>query len=195
MKPKVLRGLKGTDLKATWALIDETIDKDIKIKSVGVYHDDQEGIIRGKNTIFIVEVDGWRIAHLGDLGHILTPPQLKRIGQVDVVMVPVGGIYTLNGSEANKVVEQLKPKEYIFPMHYGTSIFEDILTADEFIDIRERQDKNKVVRLSESEKDPAKRENIIALNRDGSRPRPLVVQLHYWEKTEKEEKKEKKKKS
>src|ERR1017187_4344392 len=125
MKPKVLRGLKGTDLKATWALIDETIDKDIKIKSVGVYHDDQEGIIRGKNTIFIVEVDGWRIAHLGDLGHILTPPQLKRIGQVDVVMVPVGGIYTLNGSEANKVVEQLKPKEYIFPMHYGTSIFED----------------------------------------------------------------------
>jgi L-ascorbate metabolism protein UlaG (beta-lactamase superfamily) len=198
IKPKVLRGLKGASLKADWATVDETFEKDgIKIKSVGVYHDDQEGFLRGKNSVFIVEVDGWRICHLGDLGHILTPAQLKRIGQVDVVMVPCGGIYTLNGSEANKVVDQLKPKEYIFPMHYGTSIFDDILTAEEFLDIRERADKNKVIRLSENEKDPTKRENVISLNRDSSRPRPLTVQLHYWPKAEKEEKKkeDKKKKS
>jgi L-ascorbate metabolism protein UlaG (beta-lactamase superfamily) len=190
-KPKVLRGLKGTSLKADWNPIDETIDKDIKFKSVNVYHDDQEGFQRGKNAVFIVEVDGWRICHLGDLGHILTPAQLKRIGQVDVLMVPCGGIYTLNGTEANRVVEQLKPKEYIFPMHYGTSIFEDILTAEEFLDIRERQDKNKVVRLSESEKDPTKRANVISLNRDATRPRPLVVQLHYWPKEDAPKKKEK----
>ncbi len=94
---------------------------------------DNEGFMRGKNSVFVVEVDGWKIAHLGDLGHTLTPSQLKRIGQVDVVMIPVGGIYTLNGAEAKKVIGQLKPKEYIFPMHYGTKIFDDILPIDEFL--------------------------------------------------------------
>jgi L-ascorbate metabolism protein UlaG (beta-lactamase superfamily) len=68
------------------------------------YHDAAEGLTRGKNTIFIVEMDGWRFCHLGDLGHDLTPAQLKKIGEVDVLMVPVGGIYTLNGSEAKRVV-------------------------------------------------------------------------------------------
>ena len=82
---------------------------------------------RGKVGVFIIEVDGWKIVHLGDLGHLLTPSQLKRIGPVDVLMIPVGGIYTLNGSEAKKVVEQLKPKEYIFPMHYGTKVFDAVL--------------------------------------------------------------------
>ena len=174
-KAKVLRGLKTPSLKSDWSVIDETID-DIKFKTVGVYHDDQEGFQRGKNAVFVVEVDGWRIAHLGDLGHLLTPSQLKRIGPVDVVMIPVGGIYTLNGSDAKKVVEQLKPKEYIFPMHYGTKIFDDILPVDEFLD---GQPKDKVA-ISD--------DNVIKLNREGSRPRPLIVQLHYWPKEEKKKK-------
>jgi hypothetical protein len=104
-------------------------------------------------------------------------------------MIPVGGIYTLNGSEAKKVVEQIKPKEYIFPMHYGTAVFEDILKVDEFLD---DQPARNVVRLSDSEPDPTKRENTVQLNRDTQRPRPLIVQLHYWPKEEK--KKEEKKK-
>jgi L-ascorbate metabolism protein UlaG (beta-lactamase superfamily) len=184
---KIIRGLKSPSVKADWASVNETV-KDVKIRNVGVYHDTNEGIERGKNSIFIVDVDGWKIAHLGDLGHLLTPAQLKRIGPVDVIMIPVGGIYALNGSEAKKVVEQLKPKEYIFPMHYGTKIFEDLLFIDEFL---EGQPERNVVRLSESEP-PAKRENTIILNRDPTRPRPLIVQLHYWPKEE--EKKEEKKK-
>ena len=79
-----------------------------------------------RNGVFIIEVDGWRIVHLGDLGHYLTPAQLKRIGPVDVLMIPVGGIYTLNGKWAKKVVDQIKPKEYIFPMHYGTKVFDAV---------------------------------------------------------------------
>src|SRR5207253_3218783 len=105
-----------------------------KIRTVGVYHDEVEGMRYGKNTIFILEVDGWRIVHLGDLGHLLTPAQLKQIGPVDVLMIPVGGVYTLNGSEARKVVEQIKPKEYILPMHYGTAIFDDLLSPAEFLE-------------------------------------------------------------
>lgn len=165
-KTKVLRGLKSESLKADWATVDETV-KDAKIRTVGVYHDDAEGLMRGKNAIFIVEVDGWRVAHLGDLGHLLTPAKLKKIGPVDVIMIPVGGIYTLNGSEAKKVVEQLKPKEYIFPTHYGTKFFEDILPVDEFFEDVEKR------RIAISD------DNVLKLNRSPERPRPLIVQLNH----------------
>ncbi len=177
-KLKVLMGLKGPLLKSDWSVVDETIG-DARIRNVGVYHDDQEGLQRGKNSIFIVETGGWKIAHLGDLGHLLTPAQLKRIGPVDAIMIPVGGIYTINGSEAKKIVEQLKPKEYIFPMHYGTKVFDAVLPIDEFLD---EQDKRKIAVLDE---------NVMTFNKIASRPRPLIVQLHYWPKeaAKKDEKK------
>jgi L-ascorbate metabolism protein UlaG (beta-lactamase superfamily) len=189
---KILPGLKTLSLKSDWAVVNETIG-DIKFRTVGVYHDEQEGLLRGKNAVFIVEVDGWRIVNLGDLGHLLTPAQLKEIkksGPIDVLLIPVGGIYTLNGAEAKKVVEQIKPKEYIFPMHYGTTVFEDILKVDEFLD---DQPARNVVRLSDSEPDATKRENTVQLNRDTQRPRPLIVQLHYWPKEEKKKEEKKKK--
>ncbi|MFO0965288.1 MAG: MBL fold metallo-hydrolase [Gemmataceae bacterium] len=180
---KTFRGLTGPGLKANWVPIDEEV-KDVRIKSVGTYHDTMEGMRYGKNTVFVIEVDGWRIAHLGDLGHELTTRQLRAIGPVDVVMIPVGGIYTLNGSEAKRVVEQLKPKEYIFPMHYGTKLFEDILPINEFL---EDQPARMVVKSDD---------NKLLLNKDATRPRPLIVQLHYWPKDKGDdgEKKEKDKK-
>lgn len=165
-KTKVLRGLKSESLKADWSVIDEKV-KDARIYNVGVYHDNSEGLERGKNSVFVVEVDGWRVAHLGDLGHFLTPAQLKRIGKVDVVMIPVGGIYTLNGADARKVVEQLKPKEYVFPMHFGTKFFEDILPPDEFYDGVEMR------RVAVSDK------NVQTLDRSKDRPRPLILQLYH----------------
>ena len=99
---------------------------------------------------------------------MLSPEQLRKIGTVDVLMIPVGGVYTLNGSEAKKVVEQIKPREYIFPMHYGTKIYDDVLTVDEFLDDQPRA--NVTVSL----------DNKITLNRDAQRPRPLIVQLNFW---------------
>jgi L-ascorbate metabolism protein UlaG (beta-lactamase superfamily) len=168
-KLRVISGMKGPGLRSDWNLVAETI-KDVTIRSVGAYHDASQGMERGKNTIFIVEMDGWRICHLGDLGHTLTPDQVKRIGAVDVLMVPVGGVYTLNGSDAKKVVEQIKPREYILPMHYGTKVFEDLLPIDEFLDGQERP------------KIAATNDNKVLLNRDPTRPRPLIVQLHYWPK-------------
>jgi L-ascorbate metabolism protein UlaG (beta-lactamase superfamily) len=166
---KIIRGLSGAAFKADWAKVDEKI-KDVRIYNIPTYHDTMEGFMRGKNSIFVVEVDGWRIAHLGDLGHPLSREQLKKLGEVDVAMVPVGGIYALNGSEAKEVIAQIKPKEYIFPMHCGTKVYEDLLPVDEFID---GQDKAKVVPSDD---------NRIVLNRDAQRPRPLIVLLHYWPK-------------
>jgi L-ascorbate metabolism protein UlaG (beta-lactamase superfamily) len=168
-KVKIISGLKGPGLKATWNPVDEQF-KDIHIRSVGVYHDSEQGLKYGKNSIFIIEVDGWRVVHLGDLGHVLTPELVKKIGPMDVLMIPVGGIYTINGSEAKKVVEQLKPKEYIFPMHCGTKVFDDLLTPAEFLEDQPRANVT------------SSRDNTITLNRDKQRPRPLIVLLHYWPK-------------
>jgi L-ascorbate metabolism protein UlaG (beta-lactamase superfamily) len=163
---RVIRGLKGQGLRADWNPVDETIG-DIHIGSVGLYHDDMEGLRAGKVTAFIVEMDGWRICHLGDVGHPLTAAQVRQIGEVDVLMIPIGGIYTANGSEAKKIVAQIKPREYIFPMHYGNKVFDDLLPATEFLD---GQDRNKV---AESD------DNTLTLNRESSRPRPLIVTFTY----------------
>ena len=130
---KVILGWKGEGKKADWNLIDEKF-RDVHLRTVGVYHDTVQGMERGKNTIFILEVDGLKIVHLGDLGHLLTEEQIKQIGPVDVLMIPVGGVYTLNGTDAKKVVEQLKPRQYVIPMHYGTKVFDDVLPVDEFLE-------------------------------------------------------------
>jgi L-ascorbate metabolism protein UlaG (beta-lactamase superfamily) len=108
--------------------------KDIPIYTVGTYHDTVSGMNRGKNGVFVFEVDGLRIVHLGDLGHILSEAQIRAIGEVDILMIPVGGIYTLNGLDAAKVVEQLRPKRFVLPMHYGTDYYTDVLSAKYFTD-------------------------------------------------------------
>lgn len=137
-KTKTIRGLKPVGKRLDWNVVDEKF-KDVHIRSVGVYHDTEQGLKRGKNTVFIVEADGMRIVHLGDLGHLLTEEQIKAIGAVDVLLIPVGGVYTLNGSDAQKVVEQLKPSKYIIPMHYGTKGFDDLLSVDEFLEDQKQE--------------------------------------------------------
>lgn len=137
---KVYNGLvvkgKGTD----WAKIDEK-EKDVRVRNVGTFHDVEDGAKRGKNSVMIVEADGLVFCHLGDLGHELTEEQVKAIGKVDVLMIPVGGIYTINGEVAKKVVDQLKPRLFILPMHYGTKVYEDIPGPDEFLDGQKKVNK------------------------------------------------------
>lgn len=119
----VLRGL--SEDKKDWVKHDRRFG-DIRVRSVGVYHDDQEGAQRGLNSVFVFETAGLKIVHLGDLGHLLTPEQLAKIGQADVVMVPTGGYFTIDAEQAHKVIGQLNPRYLIIPMHYRT----DVLTID-----------------------------------------------------------------
>lgn len=137
-KFKVLEGLKQTGNKVEWNLLDEKF-RDVRVRTIGVYHDNAQGSEKGKNAVFVVEADGIRFVHLGDLGHVLTKDQVKEIGPVDVLMIPVGGIYTLNGADAKEVVSELKPKKYILPMHYGTKVFDDVLTADEYLEDQKKE--------------------------------------------------------
>jgi L-ascorbate metabolism protein UlaG (beta-lactamase superfamily) len=130
---KVIRGLAMKGKRFDWNKVDETY-KNIRIRTVPSYHDNEEGLKRGKNSIFVVEVDGLKIAHLGDLGHALEDEQVKQIGEVDILMIPVGGIYTINGEKAQEVVKQLKPRLYILPMHYGTKVVDTLQGPEEFLD-------------------------------------------------------------
>ena len=130
---KIFQGVLPKGKLGEWAKIDEK-HKDLRVRSVGTYHDEDEGKKRGLNSIFIVEADGLKICHLGDLGHELSAEDVKAIGPVDVLMIPVGGIYTINGETAKKVVAQIKPRLFILPMHYGTDVYEDVQPPDEFLE-------------------------------------------------------------
>src|SRR5260370_12135924 len=110
-RAKILHGLRGSAKRPEWNAIDETF-RDVRIRSVGVYHDKVEGMAKGKNTIFVLEMDGLHIVHLGDLGHLLSDKDIKKIGPGDVLMIPGGGVYTLNRSPAKAVVAPLKPRQY-----------------------------------------------------------------------------------
>ena len=93
--------------------------KGISFKGIPTYHDSSKGSERGTNTIFTFSVDGIRVCHLGDLGHILSEKELAEIGPVDILLIPVGGYFTIDSKEAARVAEQLKAKVLI-PMHFKT---------------------------------------------------------------------------
>jgi L-ascorbate metabolism protein UlaG (beta-lactamase superfamily) len=93
--------------------------KGIAVKTVEAFHDEAGGSKRGKMLIFCLKVDGLAICHLGDLGHLLSPLQIAEIGPVDLLLIPVGGFFTIDAAQATAVVGSLKPK-MVFPMHYKT---------------------------------------------------------------------------
>ena len=113
--PVILEGL--TPGGENWRAVHMSI-KDVSVYTVPAYHDKSQGHQRGKNTIFVFRVDDICIAHLGDLGHLLTPDQLKMLGKIDILLVPLaGGVYTITASEAREVTKQVNPKIAI-PKHY-----------------------------------------------------------------------------
>lgn len=91
----------------------------VKIKGVPAYHDEVKGAKRGTNIIFNFDIDGIKVCHVGDLGHLLSKSQLEEVGHVDVLLIPVGGIFTLDAEGAAAAVEQFSPK-IIIPMHFRT---------------------------------------------------------------------------
>jgi L-ascorbate metabolism protein UlaG (beta-lactamase superfamily) len=95
------------------------VNGDIKIEGIASWHDTTQGSERGRNTIYTYEINNIKVCHLGDLGHELSQEQIKSIGQVDVLMIPVGGVFTINSEEAVRVVNSINPK-VVIPMHYGT---------------------------------------------------------------------------
>jgi L-ascorbate metabolism protein UlaG (beta-lactamase superfamily) len=91
----------------------------IEIKGIATFHDKVSGAKKGSNTIYNFNIDGINVCHCGDLGHVLSSTQLKEIGNVDILFLPIGGFASINASEATQVMQQLNPT-VIIPMHYRT---------------------------------------------------------------------------
>jgi L-ascorbate metabolism protein UlaG (beta-lactamase superfamily) len=135
-KPEVV---KGNGVK---------IARDIEFKGIATYHDKSQGRQRGPNTVFCFTLDDIRLCHLGDLGHLLSREQIAEIGEVDVLLIPVGGFYTIDASEASEVCQQLSPK-VVIPMHFKTpSCDYPISSVDDFL-----KGKRRIKRLLSSEAD------------------------------------------
>ena len=105
----------------------------IFITGLASYHDKEKGETRGKNTIYLIEMEGLTLCHLGDLGHPLTPSLVEELGNCDVLFLPVGEVSTISIDEAAEIVKQLTP-HIVIPMHYKTDVLtRNLESADEFL--------------------------------------------------------------
>jgi L-ascorbate metabolism protein UlaG (beta-lactamase superfamily) len=122
---------RGTDENLSTVNQIDTLIGDIRLYTVYSYHSPGH---HGLNAIFVFELDGIRIAHLGDIGTTLANDQIEAVGDIDILMVPVGGQFTIAGADADTVVDQLNVKRIVLPMHYKTEAF-DIFpyTAEDFL--------------------------------------------------------------
>ncbi len=117
-------------------IIDRAGEYDIKgilVEGIDSYHDEKEGKERGKNVMFRFVVDEINIAHLGDLGHPLSNGQLEKLAGIDILLIPVGGNYTIDAKQAVAVISQIQPR-IIIPMHYKIKDLKvDIEGVDKFV--------------------------------------------------------------
>lgn len=123
-------------LRGTPFIIDCAGEYDFKgvlIEGVDSYHDDKEGKERGGNVIYRIEIDDISVTHLGDLGHALSDAQLEKLVGTDVLLIPVGGKYTLDAKQAVEIISQIEPR-IVIPMHYKTKDLKiDLDGVDKFI--------------------------------------------------------------
>lgn len=107
--------------------------ENILIKGIPSFHDELNGEKRGENIIYTYTIDNLKLCHLGDLGHNLTPIQLKELKDIDILFIPIGGNFTLDGKQASSLCNVLKPK-VVIPMHYTKSLYDLTLDSiDQFI--------------------------------------------------------------
>jgi L-ascorbate metabolism protein UlaG (beta-lactamase superfamily) len=114
--PRVIRGLADGESRP----VKESVGG-VAISSVPTFHDASQGKERGNNTVFIIDAEGLRVVHLGDLGHPLGEAAIRAIGHPDVLMIPVGGHYTIDPAQAHAIISRLRPGIAI-PMHYKTEV-------------------------------------------------------------------------
>jgi len=92
----------------------------VTVIGLRTFHDNQKGKKRGKNTVYVITIDGFSLCHLGDLGCSLKEKQLDEINGIDVLFIPVGGVFTIGPKKAQEIINQIEPK-LVVPMHYKTA--------------------------------------------------------------------------
>jgi len=114
-----VKGRKGAPVAAFQEKRGEFSIGEIKVIGFQAYHDEESGHLRGEVTMYLIELDGLRVLHCGDLGHVLSKAQCDAIGRVDVLLIPTSGLVTIPLGKIDKVIESLKPR-IVIPMHYKT---------------------------------------------------------------------------
>lgn len=106
----------------------------VDVETIASWHDEVQGAKRGANTIHMFSAERMNVVHLGDLGCLLDDVQVSKLAQPDVLLIPIGGTYTLDPQQAKTVADQLQPR-IVIPMHYkGNGFGFDVLaTVDEFL--------------------------------------------------------------
>lgn len=136
------------------------------VKAIGVpcFHDECKGQKRGKNLVFVLEAEGLRIAHLGDLG-AWDDALVEAIGHVDILLVPVGGYYTIDAASAAKLCRRITPR-IIIPMHYKTEVNADwpIAPVDDFLALMNAQDAPRMPLLRVTKEDLSEQPALIVLS-------------------------------
>jgi L-ascorbate metabolism protein UlaG (beta-lactamase superfamily) len=111
--PKVINGPGEYEIKGIFVI------------GIPTFHDSRRGTLRGRNTVYLFDFEELTVCHLGDLGHVPTQAQVEDLGDVDVLLVPVGGVTTIGPAEASEVISLLEPK-IVIPMHYKTDAAQEI---------------------------------------------------------------------
>lgn len=109
----------------------------VSIMGYKTFHDNKGGEEKGENTVYVIEADGLRLVHLGDIGHLLNDDLVEEIGDVDVLMIPVGGFFTIGPKEATEIISKIEPY-FVLPMHYKTpglseALSEKLLPVEDFL--------------------------------------------------------------
>ncbi|MDZ7860863.1 MAG: MBL fold metallo-hydrolase [Candidatus Krumholzibacteriota bacterium] len=135
----------------------------IKIKTFPTFHDKSEGSERGNNLISLVDTGRIRLAHLGDLGHDISLAEIPELENVDIMMIPVGGYFTIDAAEAHWIVEEFSPK-IVIPMHFKTEkVGFPIESVDKFLELENNVEKTGGSELDINEKIFGDERRIIML--------------------------------
>lgn len=109
----------------------------VRIEGIATFHDAEKGAQRGRNTVYYIQMDKLNILHVGDLGHSLSSSEVEKIGDVDILFVPVGGVYTIDAKQAAELVHEVEPS-MVIPMHYqrdglNAKIFSGLTPVADFL--------------------------------------------------------------
>lgn len=131
-----------------------TLSPGVEVTAVPCFHDEAQGSKRGNNLMFLLEAEGLRVAHLGDLGHLPTPEQAAALAPVDVLMLPVGGFYTIDAETARETA-QLLQAQVILPMHYRTAANADwpISPVEDFVQLYGGAERLNLLRVCKGDMD------------------------------------------
>lgn len=145
----------------------------VLVIGIPTFHDKERGEQRGKNTVYLLEIDEISICHLGDLGHVLNGEQVEEIDDVDILMLPVGGVSTITAATAAEVVRQIEPK-IVIPMHYQTPALKfELEPVDKFLKEIGAKQVEPVLKLSVSKSSLPPTTQVVLLDY----PRQATLQL------------------